>query len=153
MGSSKPRPQDEICAISPLLLPGPYLCCATSPPRIETHLKLPPSDNIQSRQLSNLNIFAGTVPYSFTVSRKTMGIPSGDDVVLIQQPKSSGDSTIVTVNCPDKAGLGCDLCRIILEFGLSITRAGSLSLSLQLSSCYFESILFLVFFFWRFCFL
>ncbi|KAF2296030.1 hypothetical protein GH714_035757 [Hevea brasiliensis] len=52
-----------------------------------------------------------------------MGIPSGDDVVLIQQPKSPGDSTVVTVNCPDKAGLGCDLCRIILEFGLCITRA------------------------------
>ncbi|XP_020272729.1 ACT domain-containing protein ACR9-like [Asparagus officinalis] len=26
------------------------------------------------------------------------------------------------VNCPDKTGLGCDLCRIILEFGLYITR-------------------------------
>ncbi|WCJ19569.1 ACT domain-containing protein [Euphorbia peplus] len=50
-----------------------------------------------------------------------MGIP--DDVVLIQPAKSPGDPTIVTVSCPDKAGLGCDLCRIILEFGLLITRA------------------------------
>ncbi|KAJ6892216.1 hypothetical protein NC651_025420 [Populus alba x Populus x berolinensis] len=51
-----------------------------------------------------------------------MGIPA-DDVVLIQQGNSPNDPTIVTVNCPDKSGLGCDLCRIILEFGLHITRA------------------------------
>ncbi|KAB5538837.1 hypothetical protein DKX38_016370 [Salix brachista] len=52
-----------------------------------------------------------------------MGIPA-DDVVLIQQGNSPHDPTIITVNCPDKSGLGCDLCRIILEFGLHITRAG-----------------------------
>ncbi|KAJ6357759.1 hypothetical protein OIU78_005572 [Salix suchowensis] len=51
-----------------------------------------------------------------------MGIPA-DDVVLIQQGNSPHDPTIITVNCPDKSGLGCDLCRIILEFGLHITRA------------------------------
>ncbi|XVF75364.1 hypothetical protein PTKIN_Ptkin13bG0182400 [Pterospermum kingtungense] len=51
-----------------------------------------------------------------------MGIPS-DDVVLVQLPKDPSDPTVVTVNCPDKPGLGCDLCRTILEFGLSITRA------------------------------
>ncbi|KAJ4830403.1 ACT domain-containing protein acr9 [Turnera subulata] len=53
-----------------------------------------------------------------------MGIP-GDDVVLIQQgnSKTSADPAVITVNCPDKAGLGCDICRIILEFGLLITRA------------------------------
>ncbi|KAK6228004.1 hypothetical protein SCA6_000344 [Theobroma cacao] len=51
-----------------------------------------------------------------------MGIPS-DDVVLIQLPKVPSEPTVVTVNCPDKPGLGCDLCRIILEFGLSIARA------------------------------
>ncbi|KAJ6849899.1 ACT domain-containing protein ACR10 isoform X1 [Iris pallida] len=50
-----------------------------------------------------------------------MGIPS-DDMVLIRQPESPGDPTVVTVNCPDKTGLGCDLCRIILFFGLSIVR-------------------------------
>ncbi|KAM7271236.1 hypothetical protein ACFE04_030450 [Oxalis oulophora] len=50
-----------------------------------------------------------------------MGI-AYDDVVLIQQGKNPLDPTIVTVNCPDKPGLGCDLCRIILEFGLYITR-------------------------------
>ncbi|XP_050212006.1 ACT domain-containing protein ACR9 [Mercurialis annua] len=52
-----------------------------------------------------------------------MGIPGCDDVVLIEQSKNSDNPTVVTVNCPDKAGLGSDLCRIILEFGLSITRA------------------------------
>jgi hypothetical protein len=50
-----------------------------------------------------------------------MGIPC-DDVVLIQPGKTPTDPTIVTVNCPDKPGLGCDLCRIILEFGLCVTR-------------------------------
>ncbi|WVZ05712.1 hypothetical protein V8G54_019058 [Vigna mungo] len=53
-----------------------------------------------------------------------MGIP-WDDVVVIQQGKDLSEPCIVTVNCPDKAGLGCDLCRIILEFGLRITRAGT----------------------------
>ncbi|KAG9146632.1 hypothetical protein Leryth_014648 [Lithospermum erythrorhizon] len=50
-----------------------------------------------------------------------MGVPF-DDVVLIEHGKSSGEPTVVTVNCPDKAGLGCDLCRTILEFGLHVTR-------------------------------
>ncbi|KAL5569124.1 hypothetical protein UlMin_025699 [Ulmus minor] len=50
-----------------------------------------------------------------------MGIAS-DDLVLIQPGKVSGDPCVVTVNCPDKAGLGCDLCRIIMEFGLCITK-------------------------------
>ena len=52
-----------------------------------------------------------------------MGIAC-DDVVLIEPAKSSGEPSVVTVNCPDKAGLGCDLCRIILEFGLSISKGG-----------------------------
>lgn len=50
-----------------------------------------------------------------------MGIPC-DDLVLIRPPEKPGDHTVVTVNCPDKTGLGCDLCRIILFFGLSIVR-------------------------------
>lgn len=48
---------------------------------------------------------------------------SWDDVVVIEQSKKPGDPThVVTVNCPDKAGLGCDLLRIVLEFGLYVTR-------------------------------
>ncbi|XP_058747145.1 ACT domain-containing protein ACR10-like [Vicia villosa] len=45
-----------------------------------------------------------------------------DDVVIIKPPEKEGDPTMVTVNCPDKTGLGCDLCRIILFFGLNIVR-------------------------------
>ncbi|CAA7029032.1 unnamed protein product [Microthlaspi erraticum] len=51
-----------------------------------------------------------------------MGILN-DDAVLIEPGKSSGDPSVATVNCPDESGLGSTLCRIILEFGLSITRA------------------------------
>ncbi|CAI9295995.1 unnamed protein product [Lactuca saligna] len=47
---------------------------------------------------------------------------SWEDVVLIEESKNSGHPTVVTVNCPDKAGLGCDLLRIVLEFGLYVTR-------------------------------
>ncbi|CAL0299332.1 unnamed protein product [Lupinus luteus] len=47
-----------------------------------------------------------------------------DDVVLIRQAEKEGDpTTVITVNCPDKTGLGSDLCRIILFFSLSIVRA------------------------------
>lgn len=42
--------------------------------------------------------------------------------MVIRPAESPGDSTVITVNCPDKTGLGCDLCRIILLFGLSISR-------------------------------
>ncbi|GKA17547.1 ACT domain-containing protein ACR9-like protein, partial [Tanacetum coccineum] len=47
---------------------------------------------------------------------------SWEDVVLIEESKSESEVTVVTVNCPDKAGLGCDLLRIVLEFGLYVTR-------------------------------
>ncbi|XP_071707817.1 ACT domain-containing protein ACR9-like [Rutidosis leptorrhynchoides] len=47
---------------------------------------------------------------------------SWDDVVLIEKGKTCNDPTVVTVNCPDKAGLGCDLLRVVLEFGLYVTR-------------------------------
>ncbi|XP_072975664.1 ACT domain-containing protein ACR10-like [Typha angustifolia] len=50
-----------------------------------------------------------------------MGIPS-DDVVLIRPPDKPGDPSVITISCPDKTGLGCDLCRVILLFGLSIVR-------------------------------
>ncbi|XP_058109742.1 ACT domain-containing protein ACR9 [Magnolia sinica] len=50
-----------------------------------------------------------------------MGV-SSEDVVLIEGGKKAGEPRVITVNCPDKTGLGCDLCRIILEFGLCITK-------------------------------
>ncbi|KAK6137937.1 hypothetical protein DH2020_028325 [Rehmannia glutinosa] len=45
-----------------------------------------------------------------------------EDAVLIKEAEKEGEHTVITVNCPDKTGLGCDLCRIILLFGLSIAR-------------------------------
>ncbi|GMY09290.1 ACT domain-containing protein ACR10-like [Fagus crenata] len=45
-----------------------------------------------------------------------------EDVVVIRHAEKAGDPTVITVNCPDKTGLGCDLCRIVLLFGLSISR-------------------------------
>ncbi|CAL9078446.1 unnamed protein product [Musa textilis] len=50
-----------------------------------------------------------------------MGVPS-DDVVVIQAPEMAGKPSVITISCPDKTGLGCDLCRVILFFGLSIVR-------------------------------
>ncbi|XWS74159.1 hypothetical protein CRYUN_Cryun02cG0191600 [Craigia yunnanensis] len=49
-----------------------------------------------------------------------MGVPS-DGAVLILKGKKPGEPHVITVNCPDKHGLGCDICRIILDFGLYIT--------------------------------
>ncbi|KAK4799740.1 hypothetical protein SAY86_025105 [Trapa natans] len=45
-----------------------------------------------------------------------------DDAVLIRHSENGGDPSVITINCPDKTGLGCDLCRIILFFGLNIVR-------------------------------
>ncbi|KAK3014375.1 hypothetical protein RJ639_009149 [Escallonia herrerae] len=50
-----------------------------------------------------------------------MGVPS-DDAVLIEKGKKAGEPYVITVNCPDKTGLGCDICRTILDFGLYITK-------------------------------
>ncbi|CAN1171656.1 ACT domain-containing protein ACR10, partial [Linum perenne] len=54
-------------------------------------------------------------------NRGEMGILH-DDVVLVTQPDKQDDPTIITVNCSDKTGLGCDLCHIIFFFGLNIVR-------------------------------
>eukprot|EP00268_Persea_americana_P033780 TRINITY_DN3340_c0_g1_i1.p1 TRINITY_DN3340_c0_g1~~TRINITY_DN3340_c0_g1_i1.p1 ORF type:complete len:419 (-),score=77.27 TRINITY_DN3340_c0_g1_i1:260-1516(-) len=52
-----------------------------------------------------------------------MGVANeDDDVVKIEDGRTDGEASMISVNCPDKTGLGCDLCRIILDFGLSITR-------------------------------
>lgn len=56
---------------------------------------------------------AGAVP--------DMGMPS-DDAVVIQKGKKQGDPFVITVNCPDKTGLGCDICWIILDFGIYIVK-------------------------------
>ncbi|KAA3464991.1 ACT domain-containing protein ACR10-like [Gossypium australe] len=45
-----------------------------------------------------------------------------DDAVIINQSKNEAEPSVITINCPDKTGLGCDLCRILLFFGLTIVR-------------------------------
>lgn len=50
-----------------------------------------------------------------------MGVP-WDDAVLIEKGKKPDEPYVITVNCPDKTGLGCDICHTILEFGLYITK-------------------------------
>ncbi|CAL5075457.1 unnamed protein product [Urochloa decumbens] len=50
-----------------------------------------------------------------------MGVPS-DEVVQIRLADADGDPAVVTVSCPDKTGLGCDLCRVVLLFGLSVVK-------------------------------
>ena len=47
-----------------------------------------------------------------------------EGVVVMELAAGEGEDNVVTVNCPDQAGLGCDLCHTILEFGLRITRGG-----------------------------
>lgn len=54
-----------------------------------------------------------------------MAIPNDETVVVRRGPRPS-DPTEITINCPDKVGLGCDLTRTIFEFGLSVVR-GDLS--------------------------
>ncbi|KAG2670198.1 hypothetical protein I3760_14G073200 [Carya illinoinensis] len=51
-----------------------------------------------------------------------MGAPC-DDVVVIEKGKNPGEPFVITINCPDKTGLSCDICRVILEFGLFISKA------------------------------
>lgn len=66
------------------------------------------------------------------------GVSGGgdDDVVQIQQPNKPGDPFIITVNCPDKTGLACDICRIILDFGLCIAKGGLTLSPLSLNSSF-----------------
>ncbi|KAJ3682728.1 hypothetical protein LUZ60_012955 [Juncus effusus] len=45
-----------------------------------------------------------------------------EDAVVIQVGKRPGEPSVITVNCPDETGLGCDICHSILEFGLCISR-------------------------------
>jgi hypothetical protein len=63
----------------------------------------------------------------------------GDDAVVMQLGGAEGEETVVTVNCPDQTGLGCDLCRTILEFGLRITRAGTSPLPIGQIHRFFSS--------------
>lgn len=56
-----------------------------------------------------------------------------DDLVIIRQSETEGEPSMITVNCPDKTGLGCDLCRIFLFFGLTVARIGMCCLRIETS--------------------
>ncbi|KAJ4910375.1 ACT domain-containing protein ACR9 [Raphanus sativus] len=48
--------------------------------------------------------------------------PGNEDAVVIEKGKKAGEPHVITVNCPDRTGLGCDICRIVLDFGLYIKK-------------------------------
>ncbi|KAL3688508.1 hypothetical protein R1sor_014817 [Riccia sorocarpa] len=50
----------------------------------------------------------------------------GDEFVGVRRGHGAAEPSEITVNCPDKIGLGCDFARIVLEFGLTVVR-GDLS--------------------------
>ncbi|GJP42724.1 hypothetical protein CLOM_g2261, partial [Closterium sp. NIES-68] len=54
-----------------------------------------------------------------------MAIPS-DETVVVRKGQGPREASEITVNCPDKVGLGCDLTRIMFEFGLNVVK-GDLS--------------------------
>lgn len=45
-----------------------------------------------------------------------------EEFVVVRRGLKPGDPSEITINCPDKVGLGCDLARIVFEFGLSVTK-------------------------------
>ncbi len=49
-----------------------------------------------------------------------------EEYVVVRRGLNPGDPSEITINCPDKVGLGCDLARIVFEFGLSVTKGGTL---------------------------
>ncbi|CAA7406317.1 unnamed protein product [Spirodela intermedia] len=50
-----------------------------------------------------------------------MGV-GNEDAVVIRVTEKAGEPSKITVNCPDRTGLGCDFCWIILDFGFRITK-------------------------------
>eukprot|EP00897_Mesotaenium_endlicherianum_P002188 jgi/Mesen1/1998/ME000147S01104 len=54
-----------------------------------------------------------------------MAIPS-EESVSVKRASKPGEPTEISINCPDKVGLGCDVARIIYEFGLSVVRGADL---------------------------
>ncbi len=50
-----------------------------------------------------------------------------DEFVIVRRGKHEGDPSEITVNCPDKVGLGCDFARTVFEFGLSVVKGGEFS--------------------------
>ncbi|OIW01508.1 hypothetical protein TanjilG_19434 [Lupinus angustifolius] len=55
-----------------------------------------------------------------------MGILN-DDMVIISEAEKEGDHKVIAVNCPDRIGIGCDICRIIFLFGLTIVKGDTIT--------------------------
>lgn len=51
----------------------------------------------------------------------------GDEFVVVAVGSQPEDLTEITINCPDKVGLGCDIARIVFEFSISIVRGGNIA--------------------------
>jgi hypothetical protein len=49
---------------------------------------------------------------------------AGNEIVNVRKGHHQGDPSELTINCPDKVGLGCDFARIVFEFGLSVVKGG-----------------------------
>ncbi|CAK9256508.1 unnamed protein product [Sphagnum jensenii] len=47
---------------------------------------------------------------------------AGNEIVNVRRGHHQGDPSELTINCPDKVGLGCDFARIVFEFGLSVVK-------------------------------
>lgn len=46
----------------------------------------------------------------------------GDEFVVVNVGTQPEDLTEVTINCPDRVGMGCDIARVVFEFSLSTIR-------------------------------
>lgn len=60
-----------------------------------------------------------------------------DEFVVVRKGQHDGDSSEITINCPDKVGLGCDLARIVFEFGLTVVKGGKNSFQRSVHEIYF----------------
>lgn len=49
----------------------------------------------------------------------------GDEFVVVNVGAQPEDLTEVTINCPDRVGMGCDIARVVFEFSLSTIRGGT----------------------------
>lgn len=60
-----------------------------------------------------------------------------DEFVIVRRGKHEGDPSEITVNCPDKVGLGCDFARTVFEFGLSVVKGGEFSHSFFMDETFY----------------
>ncbi|KAG2311923.1 hypothetical protein Bca52824_023480 [Brassica carinata] len=51
-----------------------------------------------------------------------MRAPRSEDTIVIEMGKKAGEPHVITVNCPNRTGLGCDICIVVLNFGFYIKK-------------------------------